>query len=136
MKHYIKSAVFCIFATTLAACDSNPSKPDASGSPQPMATVNTGAPAPNSIFAKLKLGMSQRQVEDLIGSPGDIKTGFGGKAFIPVYNMIGNDTTYTHAFYKNEGILTFTGGIANIAGNTNGRLSRIIVDPTEDGYNN
>lgn len=124
MKQHIKLVMVCIFVTTLAACSSSPS------------ITNDVAPAPNSKFAKLKTGMSQKQVEDLIGAPDDIKTGVGGKAFIPIYNLIGNDTTYTHHFYKSEGVLTFSGGVANMVGDKSGRLTRIMVDTTEDGYNN
>ena len=83
-----------------------------------------GTPAPNSKFAKLQIGMRQRQVEELIGPPSDEDGHITGKAF-------GGDTHRIEAFYKNEGQLTYSpphfGGTANV-------LIRIIVDPKANGY--
>jgi len=88
-----------------------------------------GTPAPNSKFAKLQIGMRQRQVEDLIGRPNDEDGHITGKAFIPFF--FGGDTHRIEAFYKDEGQLTYSpphfGGTANV-------LIRIIVDPKASGY--
>jgi hypothetical protein len=88
-----------------------------------------GTPSPTSKFTSLQIGMSQRQVEDLIGTPSDIKTYVTGKAWIPFY--FGKDSYRLETFYKNEGRLTFEGG--GVTG-TSGRLIRVTVDTTEDGY--
>ena len=88
-----------------------------------------GMPAAKSKFAKLQIGMPQRQVEDLIGAPSDMKTYVTGKAWIPFY--FGKDTYRFETFYKHEGRLTFEGG--GITGSS-GKLIRITVDTSEDGY--
>ena len=88
-----------------------------------------GTPAAKSKFAKLQIGMPQRQVEDLIGAPSDTKTYVTGKAWIPFY--FGKDTYRFETFYKHEGRLTFEGG--GITGSS-GKLIRVTVDTSEDGY--
>lgn len=81
-----------------------------------------GTPAPNSKFAKLKLGMSKQQVMDFIGRPSDQNTRIGGKAFIPFYH--GEDRTETLFYYKEEGSLLFGGQ----------KLTGIYVDKNASGY--
>ncbi|MBB5190107.1 hypothetical protein HNQ50_000817 [Silvimonas terrae] len=74
----------------------------------------TGKPAPGSKFAKLRIGMSRKQVESLIGLPGDVKT-----------TQVG---AYTHdeTFYLHEGSLLFV---------KNGAvLGHITVDTSASGY--
>ncbi|BCL77320.1 hypothetical protein JHS3_30560 [Jeongeupia sp. HS-3] len=88
-----------------------------------------GTPAKKSKFAKLQIGMSQRQVEDLIGNPSDTKTYTTGKAWVPFY--FGKDAYRFETYYKKEGRLTFVGG--GVTG-TSGKLLRITVDTKEDGY--
>ncbi|GHD69231.1 outer membrane protein assembly factor BamE [Jeongeupia chitinilytica] len=88
-----------------------------------------GTPAKKSKFGKLQIGMSQRQVEDLIGNPSDTKTYTTGKAWVPFY--FGKDAYRFETFYKKEGRLTFVGG--GVSG-TSGKLLRITVDTKEDGY--
>jgi hypothetical protein len=81
-----------------------------------------GTPAPNSKFAKLKLGMSKKQVTDLIGFPSDQNVRPSGKAFIPFY--YGEDRTETLFYYKAEGSLLFGGQ----------KLTGIYVDKNASGY--
>ncbi|QCP50804.1 hypothetical protein FAZ95_17585 [Trinickia violacea] len=88
-----------------------------------------GTPAKNSKFAKVRIGMGQKQVEDLIGAPNDSHSYTTGKAFIPFY--FGKDAYRVETFYKKEGSLTFQGG--GITG-TSGVLIRVSVDTTADGY--
>jgi hypothetical protein len=87
-----------------------------------------GVPASNSKFAKLRIGMKQREVEGLIGRPDDEDSHITGKAFIPFF--FGGDTHRLEAFYKGEGQLTYSpehwGGNPNV-------LIRIAVDPSESG---
>lgn len=87
-----------------------------------------GTPAPGSKFAKVQIGMRSAQVEKLIGPPDDSEGHITGKAFIPFF--FGGDTQRREAFYKGEGILTYSpehfGGESNT-------LIRIIADPSEKG---
>jgi hypothetical protein len=88
-----------------------------------------GTPAPSGKFAKLRIGMAKRQVEDLIGPSNDEDGYMTGKAFIPFF--FGGDTHRLVEFYKNEGQLTYSpehmGGSPNV-------LIRIEVNPAETGY--
>jgi len=76
-----------------------------------------------SKFSKLKIGMSKRQVTDLIGIFNDHKTYTTGKAWIPFY--YGRDSVRQEFIYKNEGRLIFGG---------DERLLKIVADRSEDGY--
>lgn len=88
-----------------------------------------GKPAKNSKFAKLRIGMGQKEVQDLIGVPNDSHTYTTGKAFIPFY--FGKDAYRFETFYKKEGSLTFQGG--GVTGSS-GVLIRVSVDTASDGY--
>ncbi|MDD2558429.1 MAG: hypothetical protein RBR43_00275 [Desulfuromonadaceae bacterium] len=85
----------------------------------------------SSKFDKISLGMSMKQVSDLIGPPTDTKYYMTGKAFIPFY--LGHDRSRFETLYKEEGRITFTGS-AGIGG-SGYKVYQIIYDPTEDGYN-
>jgi hypothetical protein len=108
------------------AADSSSSK---KAKPKEEEATIIGTPAPRSKFAKLQIGMSMRQVEDLIGIPSDRKGYTTGKAFIPFY--FGTDAYRFETFYKNEGRLTYEGGGL---GGTSGKLIRIVVDANASGY--
>ena len=84
-----------------------------------------GTPAKNSKFAKLKIGLSLHQVNQLIGTPDDIDRHETGKRCIPFY--FGADVQRLEAFYKGEGCLTYTGG--NQFGAGGNKLIRIVADP-------
>ncbi len=83
-----------------------------------------GTPAPNSKFAKLKIGMTMREVNNLIGTPDDITRHETGKRWIPFY--FGNDVQRMQTLYKSEGCLTYTAG--NQFGGGGNELIRITVD--------
>lgn len=68
----------------------------------------TGRPAAGSKFTKLEIGMSLKQVTDLIGQPSDQGAYITGKAFIPFF--FGGDTHRQELVYKNQGRLIFAGG--------------------------
>jgi hypothetical protein len=68
----------------------------------------TGKAVPGSKFGKVKIGMSMKQVFDLIGQPSDQGVYITGKAFIPFY--YGGDSHRYEAVYKNTGRLVFSGG--------------------------
>jgi hypothetical protein len=50
---------------------------------------------------KLRIGMRQKEVHDLIGMPNDSNTYTTGKTFIPFY--FGKDAYRFETFYKKEG---------------------------------
>ena len=112
-----------------------PSAPVTASNSQPTSQVNEGsfigAPAKNSKFAKLKLGMGKKEVEDLIGQPNDTHAYVTGKAWIPFY--FGKDAYRFETFYKREGSLTFEGG--GVTGSS-GKLIRVTVDVNATGYAN
>jgi len=67
-----------------------------------------GKPAPGSKFAKLKIGMTLKQVVGLIGSPASQWQRPTGKAHIPFY--FGDDRWVVEYAYSKEGQLSFNGG--------------------------
>lgn len=90
----------------------------------------TGKPAPNSKFAKLEIGMSMKEVTDLIGQPTDSGAYVTGKAWIPFY--LGSDRHRYEFVYKDQGRLIFAGGsIGNFSG---GNLIWIIHNRHEPAY--
>ena len=87
-----------------------------------------GTPAPDSKFAQLKIGMTLKQVENLIGPPNNSDSRITGKQYQPFY--FGGDTQRTEAFYKGEGQLTFSNIRPDSAPDT---LIRILVNPNATG---
>lgn len=87
-----------------------------------------GTPAPDSKFAKLQIGMTLEQVENLIGRPNDTDSRITGKQYQPFH--FGGDTQRTEAFYKGEGQLTFSNTQPDSAAD---RLIRITVNPDATG---
>ena len=89
----------------------------------------TGLPAANSRFTRLKIGMPQQQVIDLIGQPTDQGAYVTGKAFIPFY--FGSDKSRWEMVYKGQGRLIFS----NQSGfGTGYYLTWIIHNASEGGY--
>ena len=81
-----------------------------------------GKPAPGSKFAKLKLGMTLKQVEKLIGPPTEQWQRPTAKLAIPFY--FGPDRWVMEYSYKKEGLLTFNYGEEQF-------LTRIVVNKDE-----
>ncbi|MGE5471220.1 MAG: hypothetical protein ACM3X0_10535 [Bacteroidota bacterium] len=89
----------------------------------------SGVPAAGSKFVKVKIGMSQKQVTDLVGEPTDQGAYVTGKAFIPFY--FGSDRGRWEMVYKGQGRLIFS----NQAGFGSGfYLTWVIHNPSEGGY--
>lgn len=82
-----------------------------------------GTPALNSKFAKLQIGMTPEQVEDMIGQPEDTDSRVTGKQFQPFY--LGGDTQRMEYFYMREGWLIFSNIQIDSAADA---LIRIVVD--------
>ncbi len=67
----------------------------------------TGNPAPKSKFNQLQIGMSLKQVTDIVGQPTDQGAYVTGKAWIPFY--FGGDRHRYEAVYEKQGRLIFAG---------------------------
>ena len=78
---------------------------------------------PNSPFSKISVGMSSKQMTDLIGQPNDIFVFTTGKSYIPFYH--GKDRIRTVYYYKNQGRITVS---------QTHRVVSIDYDTLEDGY--
>ena len=90
----------------------------------------SGKPAPGSRFTKLQIGMSMKQVIDLVGQPTDQGTYVTGKAWIPYY--YGSDRYRHEMVYKRQGRLIFAGGSSGDS--SSGNLISIIHNAQESGY--
>lgn len=144
-KPVLLVATVLALAGSLAGCASTsleekaPAAPKTSAS-DPVRTVRSadgktegeisGTPAPDSRFAKLKIGMELQQVVRLIGPYDGMYGSETAKRWIPFY--LGNDARRGIALYKGEGCLTFTGGNFWSAGGN--ELIRIDVDPAGKCY--
>ena len=125
-------------ALLLAACGSQPAKPDesekapaAKAAPAKEVVKKTeaapegevvGTPAKGSKFAKLKIGMTHAEVQKLIGQPANEWHHPTGKASIPFY--FGHDRWVLKSSYKTEGVLSFNYGGEQL-------LTRIEVNKAE-----
>ena len=90
-----------------------------------------GTPAEGSKFARLEIGMSMQDVQEIMdGTPDRFHTYESGKRWIPFY--FGNDATRMQVLFRGEGCLIFTGG--NVWGGAGGDLIQIDVDPSGDCY--
>ena len=90
-----------------------------------------GVVAEGSRFAKLQIGMSTGEVQEILGRvPDRSHTYESGKRWIPFY--FGNDARRLQVLYKGDGCLVFTGG--NIWGGAGGDLLQIHADATGACY--
>ncbi len=138
MKIKILPVIIVGVALTLSACASRTTAP-ASSAPVNDPNVQkvksadgtfegevVGKIAPNSRFAKVKIGMSIAEVTELIKEPNDTVRHETGKRWIPWY--FGNDAQRMQAYYAGDGCLTYAAGNAFGRGGSN--LIRISVDAT------
>ena len=86
-----------------------------------------GTPAPDSLFLKLEIGMSQAEVESLIGRGSDRRAYITGKQFIPFY--FGSDKYRYEIFYKGMGAVVYS-----TRWGRHGKLVGINHDANETGY--
>jgi hypothetical protein len=89
-----------------------------------------GIPAADARFAPIKIGMSNREVIDLIGPPNDQGMHVTGKAWIPYFGGAGKTESWMH--YKGVGRLL----LAQDGGANSGRFYVIGIehDGKESGY--
>jgi hypothetical protein len=147
-SNFLRLAAIFIVAFMLVGCvktnttgNSTNAPQEATSEPskgtQPIKGINgwegeiIGTPGKNSVFTKLQIGMSLKQVTDLIGQPTDQGAYMTGKQFIPFY--FGSDMHRTELIYKNQGRLVFAGGSA-FGDFTSYNLIMITHNPQEGGY--
>jgi hypothetical protein len=127
---FLQNSLLVLVIGVLTACASSSNKQNDASSeakePQIVGNIPAGSP-----FSKLTIGMSSKQVHDLIGEPTDTVNYMTGKMFIPFY--FGSDTMRLDELYKGQGRITYTG--AGVGG-VNFHVYRIVFDANEDGYNN
>jgi len=132
MKHHKTLAILLalMLAAGCASTNKTPATANAGASAPPESRIEGNFPA-NSPFAKIKLGMTQGQVHEILGQPTDTTSYQTGKAWIPFY--FGPDVMRTDEFYKGVGIITYTG--AGIGG-VHWKVFRAVYDASEDGFPN
>jgi hypothetical protein len=91
----------------------------------PAATVPVPASSP---LSKIKVGMTEQEVREILGPPTGENEYVSGKAFIPFY--YGPDRSRRGYFYKGMGRVVFSGGSGF---NRTGKVSRVEYDPSETG---
>jgi hypothetical protein len=111
----------------LAGCHSGEST-DSSAAPTTQAVARPIPP--DSILAKIKVGMSQEEVFAKIGQPTSMDHYQTGKAFIP-YHYSGSDDVRMGAHYKGIGLVTFGNDSAYTSGYS---VVDITYDPNDPGY--
>lgn len=89
----------------------------------------TGRPAPGSKFTQVQIGMSAKQVMDIVGTPTDQGAYVTGKAWIPFY--FGSDRYRYELAYKGMGRLIFAGSSGF---DSNAHLIWIIHAANDTGY--
>ena len=99
-----------------------PQKKEAAKAESAAGTI-VGKPAKGSKFAKLKPGMTRKEVEAKVGKPSNEWQRPTGKSAIPFY--FGDDRWVLEATYKKEGKLTFNYGGDQV-------LTGIVVNPAEE----
>jgi hypothetical protein len=87
----------------------------------------SGRPAPGSKLAKVEIGMSLREVTDLLGPPSDQGVYSTKKAWLPFY--FGADRHRYELVYRGQGRLVFAGG--SITDTQGGNLIWIIHNMNE-----
>jgi filamentous hemagglutinin family protein len=97
-----------VLNTVIAAANQDPDFPKESIKEDPSFVHVTivGNPMDGGKFAKLKIGMSMKQVEELIGAPDWSWQQFTGKETTPYYT--GSERQLVQYTYKSEGMLTFS----------------------------
>lgn len=135
MDSYKTSALCLAFILGAGCASTNPTTTES-----PPSTTQTNRPPESRIegnfpaespFAKIKLGMTQGEVHNILGQPTDTKAYQTGKAWIPFY--FGPDVMRTDEFYKGVGVITYTG--AGIGG-VHWTVFRAIYNTAEDGFPN
>src|SRR5438477_9350625 len=124
MRRPIIFAAASVLVAVMAGCAA---KSDTAAAP---ATAKASQPIPpNSPLAKVQTGMTQVQVQSILGPPTNQASYESGKRWIPWY--FGSDVRRTEWSYKGLGRVVFTGG--NQWGAGSGAVERVDYDPSETG---
>jgi hypothetical protein len=127
MRGSMRVAVALLAIAGLVGCASHRAPEASSGS---TGEVAVGVPAPaGSKLAEVKLGMTKKQVKEILGPPTDENSYSTGKVWIPFY--FGNDARRTSYYYKGIGRVVFADG--NAFGGGGDEVVRVDYDPTESG---
>jgi len=126
MRRAVQRVVLCAAVTALVACAHR--EPSPAGSAPLAAAAPAVAPPAGSPLAKVQIGMSEREVEDILGRPTDENSYVTGKAFVPFY--FGKDSGRVAYFYKGVGRVVFTAGGPY---SRSLRVQRVEYDPNEPG---
>ena len=96
----------------------------------PVAKATRPSSGRNVDLSQIHEGMSQEEVEDLIGPPTNMTGHITGKAFAP-FNYRGKDTVRTYALYKGAGRIVYSNDSRY---SSVYRVREVVVDPNESGY--
>jgi hypothetical protein len=118
--------VFLFAPAAIMGCHSSSPTTQAAPATDPSAKVYPPAPA-GTPFAKIAVGMDQKQVTDLIGSPTDFHAYVTGKAFIPFY--YGGDTHRVEYEYKGQGRVIFSPDSRFSSGQSGTEAKRMLEIP-------
>ncbi len=86
----------------------------------------------SSSFSKIKVGMSEKEVVDLIGQPTDKTEFMNWTAFVPVADFFLPAAQTANFYYKKEGTIVLNTG--NGVYNKNFAVARILYDSHATGY--
>jgi hypothetical protein len=124
MRRIVGMLLIGVVALGMGGCAKRSAQPAASS---PAASTGTPPPA-SSPLAKVKVGMGEQEVRDILGPPTSENEYVTGKAFVPYY--FGPDRSRRGYFYKGVGRVVFSGGSGF---NRTGKVSRVEYDPNEPG---
>jgi hypothetical protein len=113
----------CLLAFAVAGCGARSSE-----APPPAEEAAKPIP-PDSPLAKIKVGMTEFEVSNILGPPTSQGSYETGKRWIPYY--YGSDIRLMEWTYKGMGRVIFTGG--NVFGGNAGKVKRVDYDPSETG---
>lgn len=126
MRRIVGVALIGVVGLGMGGCAKKSPAPASSSA---AAAEPAGTPAPaGSPLAKVKVGMGEQEVRDILGPPTSENEYVTGKAFVPFY--YGPDRTRRGYFYKGMGRVVFAGGSGF---NRTGKVSRVEYDPNETG---
>jgi predicted small lipoprotein YifL len=123
MQNAYRLLLVVLLAAALPGCSSQKGP-----EPAPPARATVASPPAGSPLAKVQTGMSEREVESLLGPPTGENEYITGKAFIPFF--YGRDRTRLAYFYRGVGRVVFAGGGGF---SRNWRVSHVEYDPSEPG---
>ena len=123
MRRWTRVMLVCAALAALPGCATQANQKSA-----PAAAAAAPAPA-GSKLAQVQLGMTKKQVKDILGPPTDENSYATGKVFIPFY--FGNDARRASFFYKGIGRVVFADG--NPFGGGGNEVIRVEYDPNESG---